>query len=51
MYAADLWSDPSGSMRFFEERGLTDRHIVPLKADATARPSRPWRSTTFAPSP
>lgn len=33
-YAADLWSDPSDNMRFFEEMGLTNRSIVPVKADA-----------------
>ncbi|MBO4352580.1 MAG: methyltransferase domain-containing protein [Eggerthellaceae bacterium] len=38
VYAADLWSDPSDNMRFFESLGLTNRHIVPLKADATALP-------------
>ena len=38
LYAADLWSDPSDNMRFFEECGLTNRQAVPLKADATALP-------------
>ena len=38
VYAADLWSDPSDNMRFFEEMGLTNRQAVPLKADATALP-------------
>ncbi len=38
VYAADLWSDPSDNMRFFEGCGLTNRRIVPLKADATALP-------------
>jgi cyclopropane fatty-acyl-phospholipid synthase-like methyltransferase len=38
VYAADLWSDPSDNMRFFEEIGLTNRQAVPLKADATALP-------------
>ncbi|MDD5799054.1 MAG: methyltransferase domain-containing protein, partial [Coriobacteriales bacterium] len=38
VYAADLWSDPSDNMRFFEEMGLTNRRAVPLKADATALP-------------
>ena len=45
VYAADLWSDPSDNMRFFEGLGLTNRQVVPLKADATARPSKPVRST------
>ena len=34
-YAADLWTDPSDNMRFFEELGLSGRDIVPLKVDAT----------------
>ena len=38
VYAADLWSDPSDNMRFFEECGLINRQIIPLKADATALP-------------
>ena len=37
-YAADLWSDPTENMRFFESLGLTNRQIVPLKADANALP-------------
>ena len=31
VYAADLWSNPSDNMRFFEECGLTNRQIIPLK--------------------
>jgi cyclopropane fatty-acyl-phospholipid synthase-like methyltransferase len=38
VYAADLWSNPSDNMRFFEGCGLTNRQIIPLKADATALP-------------
>ena len=38
VYAADLWSNPSDNMRFFEELGLSNRQIIPLKADATALP-------------
>lgn len=38
VYAADLWSDPSDNMRFFETCGLSNRQVVPLKADATALP-------------
>ncbi len=38
VYAADLWSDPGDNMRFFESLGLTNRQIVPVKADATALP-------------
>ncbi len=38
VYAADLWSDPSDNMRFFEGCGLSNWQVVPLKADATALP-------------
>lgn len=38
VYAADLWSNPSDNMRFFEECCLTNRQIIPLKADATELP-------------
>ena len=38
VYAADLWSDPSDNMRFFEACGLTNQQVIPLKADATALP-------------
>ena len=38
VYAADLWSDPSENMRFFEGCGLTGKQVIPLKADATALP-------------
>ena len=38
VYAADLWSDPDDNMRFFESLKLTNRQIIPLKADATALP-------------
>ncbi len=34
-YAADLWSDPGENMRFFESMGLSNRDIVPVKADAS----------------
>ena len=37
-YAADLWSDPSENMRFFEGLGLTNREVIPVKADATQLP-------------
>lgn len=37
-YAADLWSDPSENMRFFESLGLTNREVIPLHADATQLP-------------
>lgn len=38
VYAADLWSDPEENRKFFEEMGLTDSEIVPVKADAEALP-------------
>ncbi|MBQ6455392.1 MAG: methyltransferase domain-containing protein [Eggerthellaceae bacterium] len=34
-YAIDLWSEPGENMRFFEEMGLSNRSICPVKADAT----------------
>ena len=37
-YAADLWSDPSENMRFFESLGLTNRKVIPVKADANELP-------------
>lgn len=38
VYAADLWSDPEENRKFFEEMGLTDEQIVPVKADAENLP-------------
>jgi len=38
VYAADLWSDPSHNMRFFEELGLGNRQAIPVKADANELP-------------
>jgi len=35
VYATDLWSDPNENMKFFKSVGLTDKEIVPVKADAT----------------
>ena len=37
-YAADLWSDPSENMRFLASLGLTNRQVVPIKADANDLP-------------
>ena len=37
-YAADLWSDPTENMRFLESLDLTNREVIPIKADATALP-------------
>lgn len=36
--AADLWSDPTDNKRFFDGMGLSDREILPVKADAEALP-------------
>ena len=38
VYAADLWSDPAENKKFFDEMGLNENQIVPVKADATALP-------------
>lgn len=38
VFAADLWSDPSENMRFFEKMGLTGNEIIPLHADANELP-------------
>ena len=38
VYAADLWSDPEQNRRFFEQMGLTEQQITPVKADAAALP-------------
>lgn len=38
VFAADLWSDPSENMRFFEQMGLTSEQIIPIHADATDLP-------------
>lgn len=38
VFAADLWSDPTDNMRFFEETGLDSRAVIPLRADANSLP-------------
>ena len=38
VYAADLWSDPMENRRFFRSMGLTEKQIVPVKADAMKLP-------------
>ena len=38
MYAADLWSDPEENRKFFDEAGLDEKQIIPVKADATDLP-------------
>lgn len=35
VYATDLWSNPEENKKFFEEMGLTENQIIPVKADAT----------------
>ena len=36
VYATDLWSDPEQNKVFFNEMGLTEQQIIPVKADARA---------------
>ena len=38
VYAADLWSDPKENRRFFNEMGVDERKIFPVKADAASLP-------------
>lgn len=38
VFAADLWSNPTDNMRFFEEMRLTSKQIIPIHADATQLP-------------
>lgn len=38
VYAADLWSDPEENRVFFSEMGLSEKQIIPVKADATDLP-------------
>ncbi|MBR0413107.1 MAG: methyltransferase domain-containing protein [Eubacterium sp.] len=38
VYAADLWSDPDENRKFFDEMGLDEEQIVPVKADAENLP-------------
>lgn len=38
VYAADLWSDPEENKKFFESMGLTEEHIISVKADAENLP-------------
>ena len=38
VYAADLWSDPEENRIFFNDMGLSDKQIIPVKADAEALP-------------
>ena len=41
VYAADLWSEPEDTRRFFAQMGLTDAQVLPVKADASALPFAP----------
>ena len=38
VYAVDLWSDPKENQNFFNTMGLTEKEIIPIKADATNLP-------------
>lgn len=38
VYAADLWSDPEENRAFFDEMGLSEKQIIPVKADAEKLP-------------
>lgn len=38
VYACDLWSEPESHIGFFTEMGLTEKEIVPVKADAENMP-------------
>lgn len=38
VFAADLWSNPTENMRFFEAMGLDNTQIVPVHADANELP-------------
>lgn len=38
VYAADLWSDPEENRKFFCEMELTDKQVLPVKADACDLP-------------
>ncbi|MDO5846113.1 MAG: methyltransferase domain-containing protein [Methanocorpusculum sp.] len=38
VFAADLWSNPTENMRFFETMGLNNTQIVPVHADANDLP-------------
>lgn len=38
VYACDLWSEPESHIEFFTEMGLTEKEIVPVKADAENMP-------------
>lgn len=38
VYASDLWSNPEDNRKFFDEMGLSDEEIIPVKADAMDLP-------------
>lgn len=38
VYAADLWSSPVENRNFFREMGLSEKQIIPVKADAADLP-------------
>lgn len=45
VYAVDLWSNPEENKKFFKTMGLTEKEIIPVKADAT---NLPFRKKFFA---
>lgn len=38
VYASDLWSNPDDNRKFFDEMGLSQEEIIPVKADAMDLP-------------
>lgn len=38
VYAADLWSDPEENRAFFRRMGLSEKQVIPVKAEAQALP-------------
>lgn len=38
VYAADLWSNPEENKSFFRKMGLSEKQIIPVKADASDLP-------------
>ncbi len=38
VYATDLWSDPEENRKFLNQMGISEKQIIPIKADATDLP-------------
>lgn len=38
VYAADLWSDPEENRKFFNQMGINEKQVIPIKADAADLP-------------